>query len=322
MSTQASPSFSHDSALVHGVVPLPESSHDQGSGAGPEAFVLIDRSGTTPLAELLHQEDQLYPEECKVGLVIGTFAAVPYVHLQLEARKRYYPTIPVLVHDDGSPKAEEIARLCEQYGADFEKNSPRFTMCKGDMSVFVGGIRWAKQNGIELLLKLSRRFVPMMDWTASLIALAKRSQYATFCAHTTTFNFGFRSECVGMSVKAWGDGWCIDEILAGILRPGTPFVEGFIHNIARRLSARNGAAARTYDQIVGERPHERNGYAPWDYMGTDRGSRSPGFLWHNSSGPSEYHTLACQWGLDYPLEAFNDPNQGFGSSPPAKLPNR
>jgi hypothetical protein len=54
-----------------------------------------------------------------VGLVIGTFAAVPYIHLALESWRLNYPAIPLLVSDDGSPNRDELHALCQRYGADF-----------------------------------------------------------------------------------------------------------------------------------------------------------------------------------------------------------
>ena len=48
------------------------------------------------------------PEHPPFALVIGTFASTAYIHLQLEARRRLYPEVPLLVHDDGSPAAPII----------------------------------------------------------------------------------------------------------------------------------------------------------------------------------------------------------------------
>jgi hypothetical protein len=86
-----------------------------------------------------------------VGLIIGTFAAVPYVHLALEAWKRNYREIPVLVHDDSSPKYEELRVLCASYGASFLSNSKRGRWSVGDMSTYVDGLDWARERKLDLL---------------------------------------------------------------------------------------------------------------------------------------------------------------------------
>ena len=71
--------------------------------------VNIERAGrVTPIAELCGGEARRFSEPPKVAVVVGTFAAVPYVHLHLEARRRFYPEVPLLVHDDGSPKSAEL----------------------------------------------------------------------------------------------------------------------------------------------------------------------------------------------------------------------
>ena len=164
----------------------------------------IERSGNVvTLQEMAERSEALFTGPPRCGVVIGTFAAVPYVHLQLEAWRRLYPHAALLVHDDASPHAERLAELCAGYGAEFERNTERCPPCKGDLTAFVGGLHWARERGLDVLLKLSRRFVPLTDWTVSLAELALASHYATYCAWTTTFNFGFRSECVGLAVAEW-----------------------------------------------------------------------------------------------------------------------
>jgi len=94
----------------------------------------------------------------KVGLVIGTFAAVHYVHLALEAWKRNCPEIQVLVHDDGSAKRNELRVFCEFYGAAFIINQQRGRWTVGDISTYVDGLDWTKDKKLDLLVKMSRRF--------------------------------------------------------------------------------------------------------------------------------------------------------------------
>ncbi len=281
-----------------------------------EGFPIMERDGREfALRDLMPERACLFREPPRMAMVVGTFAAVPYVHLHLEARRRWYPGVPLLVHDDHSPVAARLAALCGDYGADFERNTVRLPPCKGDLSAFAGGFHWARERGAELLLKLSRRFVPISDWRPSLAALAMESQYATHCSWTTTFGFGFRSECVAMAVEEWQRLLLAAEIARRIAVPGQPFVEGFLHELARRAARFNCGAAREYDARVGERPPERNGYAPWEWMGTDRKARSENFLWHDCATARDYHALGQQWGLPYAFEDYADPNAGFGSRP-------
>ena len=59
-------------------------------------------------------------------------------------------------------------------------------------------------------------------------------------------------------------------------------------------------------------PHERSGYAPWDFMGTCRHEQIAARLWHNCNEPQDYAALAAQWGLPYTAADFADPNMGEG----------
>jgi hypothetical protein len=259
-----------------------------------------------------------FPETPKPCLVIGTFAAIPYIHLQLESRRRNYPHVPVLIHDDASPRANDLLYLCKEYGAEFSYNETRQPSMIGDLTAFVSGFLWAKRINATLLVKFSRRFLPVIDWTPSLLALAQRSQYCTFSEHTRSFGFGFRTECVGMAVQPWVESGNLSEIAAEAATRDGCFVEAFIHQLAWRLTRRKGKSAAKWDAEVGERPADRAGYAPWDFMGTDRETPNKNFLWHNSDQPWVYHRLATQWGLPYTLADFQDPNQGFGDKPEAK----
>ena len=266
-----------------------------------------------------NDRDDLYHTRPRLGLVIGTFAAVPYIHLQLEARRRLYPDVPTLVHDDGSPVRDDLLSLCAQYGVDFESNSQRLPYANhlGDLSTFLGGLQWAKSKGIELLLKLSRRWLPLSDWTDDLITLAMESQNATFSNHTISYGFGFRTECLGMAVSRWATDRVFESIIARMVTGEDVFVEGYIHQFAMEFDLANCMTA----QLWNERhplPPDRRGYAPWAWMGTDRCYASPsaGYLWHNSHPPTMYAQQAQTWGLPYTNADFEDPNQRFGLGRP------
>jgi hypothetical protein len=87
----------------------------------------------------------IFPPHPKVGMVISTFGGAPYVELSLAVRKRLYPNLLTLVHDDASGQAERLAELCNQYGAEFETNSSRPGHQMGDLSALVGGLEWAHE---------------------------------------------------------------------------------------------------------------------------------------------------------------------------------
>lgn len=82
-------------------------------------------------------------------------------------------------------------------------------------------------------------------------------------------------------------------------------VEAFLHDLARQAALRNCAEARAYDARVGQRDPSRNGYAVWDFMGFDRMTPSPRFLWHNASPSFLYFEVAQRWSLPWVEDDFH-----------------
>jgi hypothetical protein len=276
----------------------------------------IHQEWTQSLIPIQPCTETWYHPPIRFGAVIGTFASVPYIHLQLEAAKRFYPHVPLLVHDDHSSRAGELSVLCRQYGCDFESNTARLPHHLGDLSAFWGGLCWARQRGIDLLVKLSRRWLFLLDWTRSLQELALTSQYATFSNHTTTFGYGFRTECVGMAVRAWSMPHVTDSLAERILEGRHVFVESYIHQFAVAFENHNGSCARQW-RAAHPAGDGRLGYAPWGLMGEDRCSPAPAgsHLWHDCHLPQVYADVSKEWGLPYSVEDFGDPNQGEGNGP-------
>ncbi len=286
----------------------------------PEAedpYAVIRHGRRIPLAAMGRRDERRVKSPPKIALVIGTFAAVPYVHLHLEARRRLYPEIPVLVHDDHSPKGGELAGLCERYGAGFAATATRFPPCKGDLSAFICGLVWARECGADVLVKMSRRFIPKIRWVDGLESLVREADYATYSSWTTSFDFGFRTECLALAVEEWFALGLVDQMIAAVHAPGSPFVEGFMHGLARQAAAANSPAARAHDARTGHRPKNRDGYAVWPFMGTDRRARSADHLWHDAAQAADYHALATNWGMRYDEADFADPNMGHGAKPEA-----
>jgi hypothetical protein len=253
---------------------------------------------------------RLYVSTPSCGMVIGTFASVPYIHLQLEARKRYYPHVPCLVHDDCSGRQEELRELCCNYGVDFEVSGRRQPPYLGDVSTFICGLGWAQSRGLDLLLKVSRRWIFLADWTPSLIDLSVASQYATLGSYTTTYNFGFRSECLALSVAAWSQPLILSDLLQPLRDQQEVFVESFLHGLAQRLERVQCEQAEWW-RWKHPVPPECSGYALWEFMGTDRCEPAKNHIWHDSHSPIFYRKTAMELGiLRYSQADFNDPNQG------------
>jgi hypothetical protein len=136
-----------------------------------------------------------------VGLVIGTYGTPAYVHLQLEARKRFYPDVPCLVHDDASEDAEALRILCQTYGAAFASTEERKGPLTGDNAAILAGFDWAIANGTDYLVKLSRRYLLLADWRPSLADAIARG--GCLYSNPGLFTGPVRSECVGFDVAQW-----------------------------------------------------------------------------------------------------------------------
>lgn len=269
----------------------------------------INRIWNGDSIQIKELSDNLYIHHPSVGIVVGTFAAVPYVHLQLESRKRYLNSIPMLIHDDGSHRTNELSLLCKRYQVDFEHNIIRQPPCIGDMTAFIGGLIWAKEHNLDILLKVSRRWLFKTNWVIDLQKLAINSQYATYSNYTTSFDFGFRTECLAMNVAHWTQPKFMTMMIDPIKNPKDLFVEGFMHNIAKEIEKQNCSVANNYmKQHETHRIKDRIGYAYWDLMGTDRRQKSSEYLWHDANGPEEYAEQAKQWSLQYTTKDFQDPN--------------
>lgn len=246
-----------------------------------------------------------------VGLVIGTFAAVPYIHLALESRRLNYPDIPLLVSDDGSPNRDELHALCQRYGADFVSDGKRKKQMVGDVSAYVHGLEWAMKGELELLVKMSRRFIPLHNWVPGLQKLACETQYATYSNQCKHHCYGFRTECIAFHVRSWCDLGALDQMRALVIRNESVFVEGYLHNLAREVHKSNCEANRAYEALH-PRPRDTDAYGVWTVMADKRTVAKSDILWHDCNLPYEYWEAALRYGLSYQPQAFTDPNQGFG----------
>jgi hypothetical protein len=246
-----------------------------------------------------------------VGLVLGTFAAVPYIHLALESWRLNYPAIPLLVSDDGSPNRDELHALCQRYGADFVSSPRRKKQSLGDISAYIHGLEWAVKCELDLVVKMSRRFIPLHNWVPGLQSLAYETQYATYSNQCAHYGYGFRTECIGFHVQSWCDLGALEEMRAFVARNETVFVENYIHNLAREVHKSNCEANREYEKRH-PRPAETDAYGVWRLMADSRTVAKADILWHDCNLPHEYWEAALHYGLSYQPQAFTDPNQGFG----------
>lgn len=252
----------------------------------------------------------------KTGVVVGTFSALPYVHLQLEAWRQFYPEAACLIHDDCSAERGAIEALAKSYGAEFMTSPVRHIHHLGDLTVYPKGLEWAQRRGIEVLLKVSRRWIWKTDWRPSAFALIKDSGNPTLSHFTSSFAFGFRTESVVFDVNVWAGGPFIEEAMRRVWGPDHVFVENYIHTWAIMLGDDPGSERWQEYKKTNPIREERRGYPPWTLLGRSRCEKSETHLWHDANPPEDYAALATEWGLPYTAEDFRDPNGGQGNGRP------
>jgi hypothetical protein len=248
-------------------------------------------------------------------LVIGTYAALPYIHLQLEARRRLYPAVPTLVHDDASKQGAQLESLCRRYGAEFVTHPVRHRHHLGDLSVYPIRLEWATRRELRFLHKVSRRWIWRVDWQADLFQRFAETASPTLSNYTQAYDFGFRTECIAFDVSQWACESFMEDVQERIDARAQVFVERYIHIWAGKLA---DLAPPAWHAWSARNPvhQDRRGYAPWALMGTCRQSKHPNHLWHNCNPPEDYAALAAEWGLPYDVESFCDPNAGAGIGRP------
>lgn len=236
---------------------------------------------------------------------ITTFGSFAYVELSIFCHRQW--GADVIVCDDGSC-SEKLHEVCSKY------NVPLIGVCRtrekvpgfGDLIATTELIRYAAAHGFDLAVKQSRRWICLADPRPSLEDLASRSGGNTFSHITKSFNFGFRTEFTGYLVKDWLP--ILPEIYKQIKSGREVFVEGYIHNLARKIEP---DSVQYRDFIAGEAGFQpdQTGYVHWDFMGDDRRAVPEHILWHDSHNAADYYHKAQELGLDSSLTDFKDFNK-------------
>lgn len=223
----------------------------------------------------------------KFGLVISTYGSLPYVHLALAVREKHYPDVPCLVVDDCSDEREGLHELAASYGAAFHTNSTRMNHTRGDTMAFATGLRWAHQNGLDVLVKMSRRFVPKTDWRPSLLEIIQKTMHATY-AGILDATWGLRTECMALHVARWVDK--ADSMEGTVNNSAWLWVEKLLHDYALTILPWGCG--------------DQDGAATWDFPGMGKWASSDTHLWHDTADKKEYWHLAQSLGLQYRVEDF------------------
>jgi hypothetical protein len=222
-----------------------------------------------------------------IGLVIGTYGSIPYIDLHLKNAAELYPDIPILVHDDSSEDIIGINDLCVKYGADFSFNNKRMGHQRGDLFVFATGLLWAQRKRLDILVKMSRRWIPKRNWTDEVSILAQSSLATTMSSYCQDLRFFFRTECVALKVHRWMTVWNMIHEQSQKDPDGT-LTEPFMYNLAKHIKPT--MSDTTYEE--------------WPLLGTSRYIKRDDVLWHAANTPEDYVDYARELGLKYEASDF------------------
>lgn len=244
-----------------------------------------------------------------IGLVIGSYGSPAYMHLQLASWKHLYPTIPLLIHDDSSNESDQIANLCQAYGASFYKTEKREGHQEGDLSACIKGLEFGRDNKVDIMVKLSRTWVPLTNFVPSLQQVAYETQYATYSNRCESCNYRFRTECIGWHVPTYVEKGHLDKMKNGLrLRSQSwNYMEIYLHHIAEDVVIKSTCFANVRYRKSENRHHEYLHYGIWDWMDDDCCKQNNRWIWHRRNSPLDYHKLSLFYGLSYAMEAFENP---------------
>lgn len=237
------------------------------------------------------------PNNIQIGVVIGTYGSTDIIRLQLHYLCNINKISKVLVVDDSSDQTQQLQELCNQYNVEFISTPykmPRTPCvgCSGDMYCFSAGLKWAKQHKLDVVVKLSRRFIPCFEWVNSFKKLIIESDGITFTSYCDECRMGFRCECCGMNVNAWSHDLIVDALDTHINNDIPVLAEYWFHSLSRYLNHFNRSKKWFDYETKQNMPYEKGSYVVWkDVMGISRCNtkeKAGKVLWHDYITEQQY----------------------------------
>jgi hypothetical protein len=227
----------------------------------------------------------------KTGTVIGSYNMSNAVLLQVTAIRHHCSNMPILISDDCSDPSEfnkiiQIVKVNENVS--IWPNPTRIGHAGGDMAAFWKGIIWGDHDNLEVVFKLSQRFIiDVPEWDQRGAEELYRSGLSTLGRSCAFHKFNLRTEAVGMRI----DRWHKPEILD--------------HLSPKKL---NGLMAE--DVLFDDVKHRLDGrICRWDVMSRARPWASPHVIFREANSPQDYRRLAAKFGLpqtDYDTRSSTD----------------
>ncbi len=105
-----------------------------------------------------------------LALVVGSYALVDFIRLNVLQCQTLWPFSPLLISDDHSFRSEEIERMADELGVHYICSERRRTHTSGDWQAFVNGSVFGKEQEVDWVVKISQRFIPLEGFAEKLEA--------------------------------------------------------------------------------------------------------------------------------------------------------
>ena len=220
-------------------------------------------------------------------MVIGHFNQVSFLELNLRAIRHYCgPDVPILVSDDCSngfgatPDPDtmfgRVVALTEVIpNVMVWPNVERIGHAGGDIAAFWKGIMWGKQCELDVIFKLSQRYIiSHPNWVEESARDLLQSGLATLGRPCEDVGWPIRTEAVGLRVESW-------------YRPDV-----LAHLTPRRVHWATELVI--WDDIVDRLDGRLH---PWELVTKGRYTPSAQVLFHDANTPQDYERLAQQIGM-------------------------
>lgn len=234
-----------------------------------------------------------HPFEGKAGVVVGCYGWPKLARIQIRTiREMCGVDTPILIADDGSPAANDMALMCQDEGVMFAGSKVRVGHCGGDRDALRKGILWGVEQGLDVVAKVSQRMVVTSSgWLSAIAGQMSAESTAVAIRSMTTGrerNLRIRTEAFAVRVAEWSTPAVLAHI--GESSPiGTP-------------------TELLIDAVI--RTHFKGKHSQWRVLGPNRYVTSPGTIWHCTHGIGAYRDWAARYGLTLDDTFYTDGHQG------------
>lgn len=236
-----------------------------------------------------------YGQDVKIGVVITDDSDIPRIDLLLHYLKNVNKIDSILLYDSG--RIENLSKLATAYNAEIYSSLKKYQAhaFRGDIheqNAFYQGLKWAKENNVDVLVRFNGNLIPCYEWVSSLKQLILDSDGVTFSSYCPKCQFPIRVECIGMNVKAWTNDFTMNYLKFNIDNELVTFPEYWTDSMAKQIDGQN--FSKKYrkwrdSHYVGQL---RSGYVHWyDILGKcklTKDDRHEGVLWIDYTTKEEY----------------------------------